>query len=99
MPGFRQRVLDAEVAEVLAIQAIGFIAQDDERLGRFLAMTGMGPGEIRDAARDRHFLLGVLDYLVGDEQLLVAFATHADVDPATIGIARQALAEPENGDV
>src|SRR5690349_20407363 len=98
MPGSRQRNLAAEVAEVLAIQALGFIAQDGERLGRFLAMTGLGPAEIRTAARDRRFLVGVLDYLVGYVDLLVAFATHANVDPTTVGIAQQALAEAEDSD-
>jgi hypothetical protein len=96
MPISREGPLAAEVAEVLAIQALGFIAQDDERLGRFLALTGMGPAEIRAAAHERHFLAGVLDYVTGDEELLVAFAGHAEVDPATIAIARQALAEPED---
>jgi hypothetical protein len=101
MPISRQGPLAAEVAEVLAIQALGFIAQDDERLGRFLAVTGIGPADIRAAARERHFLAGVLDYVTGDEELLVAFAGHAGVDPGTIAIARRALAEAEgeNGEV
>jgi hypothetical protein len=85
--------LAAEVAEVLAIQALAFIAQDGERLGRFLALTGMGPAEIREAARERHFLAGVLEYVAGNEDLLVAFASHAGVDPATIVTAQRALAE------
>ena len=85
--------LASEVAEVLAIQALGFIAQDEERLGRFLALTGMGPMEIRAAARERPFLAGVLDYVCGDEELLVAFATHSGIDPGSIAVARRALAE------
>jgi hypothetical protein len=93
MSRLRQGPLAAEAAEVVAIQALGFIAQDEERLGRFLAMTGMGPGEIRQAARERHFLIGVLDYVRGDENLLVAFAGHAGLDPGTIAVARRALAE------
>jgi len=99
MSHFRQGPLAAEVAEVLAIQALGFIAQDEERLGRFLALTGMGPSEIREAAGDPHFLVGVLDYVTGDEHLLLAFAGHAGIDPGTIAVARQALAEAggENG--
>ena len=95
MPRSGQGPLAAEVAEVLAIQALGFIAQDEERLGRFLALTGMGPGKIRQAARERHFLVGVLDYVSGDEHLLVAFASHAGVDPRTIELARRALAEAD----
>jgi len=93
MPLSRQGSLAAEVAEVLAIQALAFIARDGERLGRFLALTGMGPLEIREAARERYFLAGVLEYVAGDEELLVAFAGHAEVDPATILTAQRALAE------
>jgi hypothetical protein len=97
----RQGALAAEVAEVLAIQALAFIAEDGERLGRFLALTGMGPAELRAGARDRHFLAGVLDYLAGDEALLIAFANQAGVEPTNVVVAQQALAaagEPDAGD-
>ncbi len=96
MPKFKQGPLAADVAEVLAIQALGFIAQDEERLGRFLAITGLGPAEIRAAARERRFLAGVLDYVTGDEALLVAFASHAEVDPTTVAVAQRALTEAGN---
>jgi hypothetical protein len=89
----RQNLAAVEAAEIVAIQALGFIAQDEERLGRFLAVTGMGPAEIRAGARERHFLAGLLDYLMGDETLLVQFAGHAEIDPTTIVIARRALSE------
>ena len=89
----RQGAQAAEVAEVLAIQALAFIAADGERLGRFLAVTGLGPGEIRRAARERRFLAGVLEYVNGDEDLLVAFANYAEVDPAHVVAAEQVLAE------
>ena len=98
MPISRPGKLAAEVAEVLAIQALAFIAQDGERFGRFLALTGMGPAEIRAAAHDRHFQAGVLDYVIGDEGLLVEFAGHAGIDPATIAVAQRALAEADEDD-
>ena len=80
-----------EAAEALAIQALSYIAQDGERLGRFLSMTGIGPGEIRTAAREPQFLIGVLDYLSGDEALLTDFAREAGHDPSTFEAARIAL--------
>ncbi len=80
-----------ETAEELAIQALTFIAEDVTQLGRFLATTGIGPDQIRDAAREPHFLVGVLDYLSADERLLTAFAAEARIDPATVGVARAAL--------
>jgi Protein of unknown function (DUF3572) len=76
---------------MLAIEALSFIAGDGERLGRFLAVTGIGPKQIRDAAREPRFLAGVLDYLAADEGLLVAFAQHAGFDPAAIARARKVL--------
>jgi len=83
--------LTQEAAEGLAIQALTFIAQDGERLGRFLAVTGIGPAEIRAAARETGFLAGVLDHLAGDERLLAAFAAEAGIDPSEVGKARAAL--------
>jgi hypothetical protein len=80
-----------EAAESLAIQALGFIAEEPERLGAFLAASGIGPDAIRDAAREPGFLGGVLDHMLGDESLLVAFADSAGLDPASIARARRAL--------
>jgi Protein of unknown function (DUF3572) len=83
--------LTQEAAEGLAIQALTFIAVEPERLGRFLAVTGIGPAEIRAAAREPGFLAGVLEHLAGDERLLTEFAADAGVDPADIGKALATL--------
>jgi uncharacterized protein DUF3572 len=84
--------LTQDRAEALAIQALTFIAGDSERLGRFLAITGIGPGEIRAAAGEPGFLAGVLEYMAADESLIDAFATEAGLDPGDVGRARAALA-------
>jgi hypothetical protein len=80
-----------ETAENLAIQALTYIAQDGERLGAFLAATGIGPARIRVAAREPGFLAGVLDYLASDEKLLTEFAIEAGIEPAHVAKARAAL--------
>ena len=79
-------------AEDLAIAALGFIAGEPERLGRFLAMTGIGPDSIRAAAREPQFLLGVLDHLAADEPLLLAFAAENAIDPGEVIEARDTMA-------
>ncbi len=81
-----------QAAEQLAIAALGFIAGEPERLGRFLALTGIGPESIRAAAREPNFLLGVLDHVAGDESLLLAFAEQSGIDPDDVARARAALA-------
>jgi hypothetical protein len=82
-----------DTAEMLAIQALAFIAEEPERLGRFLETTGIAVERIRDAARERGFLAGVLEHMLSDESLLVAFADGAGIDPAEIARARSALGE------
>ena len=76
---------------MLAIQALAFIAEDPERLGRFLEATGIAVEQIRDAARERGFLAGVLEHMLSDESLLLAFADYAGIDPAEIAQARSTL--------
>lgn len=80
-----------EAAEALAVQALAFLAPQPERLGRFLALTGIGPETIRAAASDRNFLAGVIEYVVSDEALLLEFAAYAQVKPAAVVRARAAL--------
>jgi len=100
MPFSRPSPVSAEAAEMLAVQALAFIAQDGERLGRFLAVTGIGPAQIRKAAKEPRFLAGVLDHVAADETLLLAFAEQAGIDPSAIARARRVLgAAPWERDV
>jgi hypothetical protein len=84
-------LISREGAESLAVAALGFLAQEPDRLGRFLATTGIGPEMIRKAAADPGFLVGVLDFVASDEPLLLAFAQHADVDPRMVERAQALL--------
>ena len=86
-----QNAARREAAEALAVTALGYLAAEPEHLGGFLATTGIGPDQIRNAARDPEFLSGVLDYFASDEALLVAFAKDQDIDPNEIERARVAL--------
>ena len=80
-----------EAAETLAIQALSFIAEEPERLNGFLNATGLTPDRLRESANAPDFLAGVLEHMLTDESLLLAFADSAAIDPAAIGRARNAL--------
>jgi len=80
-----------QAAETLAVAALTFLASEPEHLGGFLAATGVGPDQIRNAARDPSFLSGVLDHFSGNEPLLIAFAQHQGIDPTEVERARAAL--------
>ena len=78
-------------AELIALKALGFLASDGERLGRFLALTGIAPQDIRAAAAEPAFLLGILDHLRGDQSLLLEFTSSEGIDPARIDAASHLL--------
>lgn len=82
----------AETAATLALTALVFLAGDGPRLGRFLALTGIEPDQLRAAADAPETLLAVLDYLLGDESLLLVFTASIGIAPETVLPARAALA-------
>jgi hypothetical protein len=84
--------LDLEAAETIAIAGLAFLAEDARRLGRFLAVTGVGPDELRAHARSPRMLLAVVEYLLGDESLLLVFTTGAGIAPESIIPAYDLLA-------
>ncbi|WP_303977341.1 DUF3572 domain-containing protein [Dongia mobilis] len=77
--------------EALALQALVFLMADDDRLARFLGLTGLDGNAVRELAHDPHGLGAVLDYLLGFEPLLLEFAAEIGVDPAVIAAQRRRL--------
>lgn len=75
----------------LAREGLLWMAERPEALGRFLADTGASPSDLRNQAQDPGLLGAVLDFLLADEALLVAFAGAIGIDPAVPGRARAAL--------
>lgn len=82
----------ASAAETLAIQALAFLGEDAERLDCFLGVTGIGPSDLRAAAAEPQFLAGVMEYVAGDEALLLKFANYVDLDPQEVARACSILA-------
>lgn len=89
--------LSRENAEELAIQVLGFIGRDPEHLGRFLSLSGIGPAQLREAASEPGFLLGVLEFVMADETLLLAFTSNSGVRPTMIAAAHYALSGYDAG--
>ena len=83
-----------EVAEIVGIQALSFLAADSARLGAFLAETGIGPETLRKSASDPQFLVSVLDFVLRDDATVKAFAEASQLHPTNIAAARQVLGDP-----
>jgi hypothetical protein len=83
-----------EVAEIVAIQALTFIAGEPGRLGQFLAETGIGPETLRTAAADPKFLASVLEFVMRDDATVKAFAEASQLHPTNVAAAHQVLSDP-----
>jgi Protein of unknown function (DUF3572) len=94
--GYGQPVrVDQDEAETIALRALGFMAEDEDRIGAFMGETGISPDDLRDSATSPAILTAVLDYLTRDESLLLMFSANADIPPERITPALMVL----NGEV
>lgn len=82
---------DDDSASAIALQLLGFLVSDDDRLTQFLALTGLGLDDLHAQAADRAFQGGVLDYALADESLLLAFTADQGLKPDSVLRARQRL--------
>ncbi|BBF92605.1 hypothetical protein BLTE_12900 [Blastochloris tepida] len=89
--------MDRAAAEGIAATALGVVAGDPQRLGLFMALSGLGPETLRAAAAEPAFLLAVLDFVIGDDDLVMAVARAAEIAPERVVAARDILAGPTPG--
>lgn len=83
--------LSQDAAESLTLRAIAWLATDDGRLARLLALSGATPDDLRSRIHDPAFLAGVLDMILSDEPMLLDLAASLELDPQTLVVARYAL--------
>lgn len=85
---------DRAAAETMAAQALGCLASDEDRLWRFLSLTGVDPHNLRAEAARPEFLAAVLDHIVSDEPLLLEVARMLGERPERIVRAQAILSPP-----
>ncbi len=83
----KPKPLDLDDAEEIGIRALAFLAADDDRLAKFLGLTGIAPNDLVAGARTAPMLSAILEHLSGDESLLLVFAAEAGLPPEQIGEA------------
>lgn len=62
-----------EQAEKVAINALAWLANNDDLMPVFLGATGSSAEDLRAQASDPAFLISVLDFLLMDDAWVVAF--------------------------
>jgi hypothetical protein len=75
----------------LALQALGWLAANDDLLPVFLGSTGASEADVKQSAADPVFLGAVLDFLMMDDAWVVAFCDEVAVPYDRLMQARAAL--------
>ena len=81
-----------EHAEILALDALGWLAGQPEDLQAFLNLSGLDVAGLREAAGSSEMSAALLDFLLGDEPLMLRFCEDSGTDPRQVQLARNALA-------
>ncbi len=80
-----------ESAEVIGLQALAWLATNDDLLPSFLGSTGASESDLRERAADPQFLGAVLDFLMMDDAWVVGFCDAQGLPYDRIMPARAAL--------
>jgi hypothetical protein len=86
--------MSPERAEILGLEALGWLAAEPDALDKFLAGSGISGGELRDAAGSPGLTIALFDFLLANEPFLLGFCDASGSDAAAIHRARHAL-QPE----
>jgi uncharacterized protein DUF3572 len=80
-----------ENAEILALDALAWMASEPEVMQAFLDMTGAGISDLDSHSPDPQFLGSVLEFLMNSDKNILEFAGSAGIAPESIAEARSAL--------
>ena len=83
--------MKTSAAEILALDALAYLASHSNGLPRFIALSGLAPEDLRNRAGDSELLASVIDFLLSDEVLCAGFLEAKKLDPRTLHAARRAL--------
>jgi hypothetical protein len=78
-------------AEVLALEILGFLAEAQAPLDRFVAESGISFSDLRARASAPDFLAAVMDFLLAHEDLAREFCTTRSLSAETLHRARRRL--------
>ena len=89
--------MNRDQAEAIAIDALDWLAGNEDAGGAFLAASGASADDLRARAGEPEFLCFVLEFLMSDEPRLLAFCANRNYPPDTPMQALSAL--PGGGNV
>lgn len=86
---------DRETAEIAALNMLTWVAQNEAAMNSFSLQSGMAVQDVLDQMGHPEvlsgLLAGVMDFMLGHEDLLTLFCTETDTDPEEPALLRRHL--------
>ena len=83
--------LSPQIAEDFAISALGWIAGEPDQTQAFVEHSGVAPDQISASATDPGFLVSVLDFILLDDERVIALGIALSRPPEDVLRARAGL--------
>ncbi len=83
--------MQQDAAETIALQALAWLAANEELLPVFMGASGVSVDDLKTRAQEPEFLGSVLDFLIMDDAWVMAFCDACQLVYETPMHARQAL--------
>ena len=80
-----------EAAQVIAIQALGWLVGNDELLPVFMGSTGTSAKDLKARVEDTSLLVSVMDFILMEDQRVLDFCEVAGFDPHKLQSVRYTL--------
>jgi hypothetical protein len=80
-----------ETAEILALQALEWLAGQEDLVNSFLGGSGLSPSDLARIGGDPVLMAAVLDFVLEDEPRLLAFCADTGIAPTAPMAARAHL--------
>lgn len=78
-------------AEIIALQAVVFLVKNEDLLKHFLTNSGLTYEDFHTHFHELELLGGILDAILADDAILLAFCSMNSLSPETLLLARRML--------
>ena len=80
-----------EAAQVVAIQALGWLMGNNELLPVFMGSTGISAEDLKASLEDTSLLVSLMDFILMEDQWVLDFCDVSGFDPHKLQSVRHAL--------
>ncbi|AUH34135.1 DUF3572 domain-containing protein [Paracoccus tegillarcae] len=92
-------MLSGERAKEIADNVLGFVAADQDMVQALLDVSGLEPGDLRQAVGRPEFAVFLLDFILLSDDRVLTFAQSQGIKPESVLYARDSLAHQGVGDM